>query len=186
MSVLYDSPREVGPDRIADAVAAYERVEGRRHRRRFRHRNDVQLRLAEGRIPRRRDRARRAGRARCAPRARGEAFARRALEPPHVLGRNTPHALQSGAIHGSAALVDGLVARLEAELGFPCAVIATGGLASAIAKHAKSIGSVEADLTLEGLRILLRAQRRSAQTRRRCRPRRRAKRRTRSRVNERA
>ncbi|HVR18373.1 MAG TPA: type III pantothenate kinase, partial [Polyangiaceae bacterium] len=75
-------------------------------------------------------------------------------EPPHVLGRNTPHALQSGAIHGSAALVDGLVARLEAELGFPCAVIATGGLAGAIAKHAKSIGSVEADLTLEGLRIL--------------------------------
>jgi type III pantothenate kinase len=75
-------------------------------------------------------------------------------EPPHVLGRNTPHALQSGAIHGSAALVDGLVARLEAELGFPCTVIATGGLAGTIAKHSKSIQSVENDLTLEGLRIL--------------------------------
>ena len=57
-----------------------------------------------------------------------------ALATPRVLGRNTPHALQSGAIHGSAALVDGLVERLEAELGFPCKVVATGGLAVVIAR----------------------------------------------------
>jgi type III pantothenate kinase len=71
-----------------------------------------------------------------------------------VLGRNTTHALQSGAINGSAALVDGLVERLEAELGFPCQVIATGGHAAVIAKHARKIGTVLPDLTLEGLRIL--------------------------------
>jgi type III pantothenate kinase len=71
-----------------------------------------------------------------------------------VLGRNTTHAIQSGAIHGYAAMVDGLVERLTAELDFPCRVIATGGLASLIGKHAKRIEEMDPNLTLEGLRIL--------------------------------
>jgi type III pantothenate kinase len=62
----------------------------------------------------------------------------------------------NGKVTGAPGLdlVDGLVERLIAELGFPCQVIATGGLASAVKKHSKTIGSVEPDLTLEGLRIL--------------------------------
>jgi type III pantothenate kinase len=51
-------------------------------------------------------------------------------------------------------LVDGLVARLKAELGYPCKVIATGGLAVLIAPDSDSIEETDANLTLEGLRIL--------------------------------
>jgi type III pantothenate kinase len=75
-------------------------------------------------------------------------------EPPRVLGRNTTHALQSGIVFGHAALVDGMVERLEAELGFKSQVIATGGLSSLIAKHSKRVQGIDKDLTLDGLRIL--------------------------------
>jgi type III pantothenate kinase len=74
--------------------------------------------------------------------------------PPRVLGRNTTHALQSGVVHGHAALVDGMVRRLVAELGFPCEVIATGGLAPLIVEHAETVARVDENLTLLGLRLL--------------------------------
>jgi type III pantothenate kinase len=74
--------------------------------------------------------------------------------PPTVLGRNTAHSIQSGIVHGYAALVDGVVQKLKAELDFECAVIATGGLSSLIADHAATIERVEQDLTLEGLRLI--------------------------------
>jgi type III pantothenate kinase len=74
--------------------------------------------------------------------------------PPTVLGRNTAHSIQSGIVHGYAALVDGVVQKLKAELDFECAVIATGGLSSLIAEHAATIERVEQDLTLEGLRLI--------------------------------
>ncbi len=75
-------------------------------------------------------------------------------EPPQVVGQNTTHALQSGIVHGYASLVDGLVRKLQAELGFPCRVIATGGLATLIVKHCETVEGVDDHLTLEGLRIL--------------------------------
>ncbi|MBN2192666.1 MAG: type III pantothenate kinase [Polyangiaceae bacterium] len=74
--------------------------------------------------------------------------------PPRVVGRNTTHAIQSGIVHGYASLVDGLVRKLVAELGYPCAVIATGGLANLIARFTETIDMVDPDLTLVGLRIL--------------------------------
>lgn len=74
--------------------------------------------------------------------------------PPHVVGRNTTHSLQSGLVHGYAALVDGLVEKLRTELGFECAVIGTGGLAPLISDHARSLDVVDEQLTLDGLRIL--------------------------------
>jgi type III pantothenate kinase len=74
--------------------------------------------------------------------------------PPQVLGRNTTHAIQSGAIHGYAAMVDGLVERLVSELGFACRIIATGGLASLIGDHTRRIEELDPNLTLEGLRLL--------------------------------
>jgi type III pantothenate kinase len=74
--------------------------------------------------------------------------------PPSVLGRNTIHCLQSGIVHGHASLVDGLVAKLRAELGFACRVVATGGLSPVIGPHASSIERVDLDLTLRGLQII--------------------------------
>ncbi|HEY3497728.1 MAG TPA: type III pantothenate kinase [Polyangiaceae bacterium] len=154
MPILYDSPREVGPDRIADAVAAYERFHGAAIVVDFGTATTFNCISPKGEylggviVPGIRV-ALDALLAAAAKLSRAEL-----TEPPRVLGRNTAHALQSGAVHGSASLVDGLVERLEAELGFPCEVIATGGLATVIAKHSKKIGSVAPDLTLEGLRIL--------------------------------
>jgi type III pantothenate kinase len=74
--------------------------------------------------------------------------------PPRAVGRNTQHSMQSGIVFGYVAMVDGLVERLAEELDFPCAVVATGGLARVIAPLSKRIGSVDDDLTLVGLRIL--------------------------------
>ena len=75
-------------------------------------------------------------------------------KPPQVVGRNTVHAMQSGIVYGYVGLVDGLVERILAELGYPCAVIATGGLASLIAPLSRTIAEVDDELTLVGLRIL--------------------------------
>src|SRR5262249_44717524 len=76
------------------------------------------------------------------------------VKPPRVVGKNTIHAMQSGIVYGYVGLVDGIVERLTGELGFPCSVIATGGLASLIAPLSKTIGEVDDVLTLQGLRIL--------------------------------
>jgi type III pantothenate kinase len=62
--------------------------------------------------------------------------------------------MQSGIVYGYVGLVDGLVERILAELGFPCAVIATGGLAPLIAPLSNRITEVDEQLTLVGLRIL--------------------------------
>jgi type III pantothenate kinase len=74
--------------------------------------------------------------------------------PPRVVGRNTVHAMQSGIVYGYVGLVDGIVERIQAELGYPCSVIATGGLASLIAPLSKTIGETDEHLTLTGLRLL--------------------------------
>ncbi len=76
------------------------------------------------------------------------------VAPPQVLGRNTSECLQSGIVHGYASLVDGLVAKLKAELAFECSVVATGGLASLVAKHSVCIEHVDPELTLRGLHVL--------------------------------
>jgi type III pantothenate kinase len=75
-------------------------------------------------------------------------------EPPRVVGRNTAHALQSGIVHGYSSLVDGLIDKLEAELGHECTRIATGGLAPLITKHTTRVTEVDLDLTLHGLRLI--------------------------------
>ena len=75
--------------------------------------------------------------------------------PPRAIGDNTAHALQSGIVHGYAALVEGMVARFRAEMDAPhCPVIATGGHASLIAAETACVTAVEPLLTLEGLRLL--------------------------------
>jgi type III pantothenate kinase len=77
------------------------------------------------------------------------------VPPPHALGKNTTHSMQSGIIFGHVGLVEGLVARLRAELPGrrPAKVIAHGGLAKVMAGVCPSIEIVDTNLILRGLRI---------------------------------
>jgi type III pantothenate kinase len=75
------------------------------------------------------------------------------LRPKEAIGRNTVTNIQSGIVYGYAGLVDGIVERMRAEMDGPPEVIATGGLASLIAEVARSIQHVDPELTLEGLRL---------------------------------
>jgi type III pantothenate kinase len=74
-------------------------------------------------------------------------------EPRRVIGKTTLESIQSGAIYGYSALVDGLVRRMEDELG-PSTVIATGGLAGVIGPLCSTIQHLEPELTLVGLRVV--------------------------------
>jgi type III pantothenate kinase len=74
--------------------------------------------------------------------------------PPSAIGRNTPHAIQSGLLFGYVGLVEGMVARFKEELGPETHVVATGGLAEIIAEETDVIDVVDPWLTLHGLRII--------------------------------
>ena len=74
--------------------------------------------------------------------------------PQAVIGRNTVAAMQSGVYWGYVAMIEGLVARIRAEYDADLKVIATGGLASLVAEGTATIGHIDPDLTLEGLRLL--------------------------------
>jgi type III pantothenate kinase len=76
------------------------------------------------------------------------------VRPKEAIGRNTVTNLQSGAIYGYAGLVDGLVARMQGEMGGPTKVIATGGNAALLADVSRSVERVDEHLRLEGLRML--------------------------------
>jgi type III pantothenate kinase len=74
--------------------------------------------------------------------------------PPHAIGKNTIHSMQSGIVFGFAGLVEGVVKRMRAELGGKARVVATGGLAPLIAAETDVIEIVEPNLTLMGLRLI--------------------------------
>lgn len=74
--------------------------------------------------------------------------------PRAVIGRDTVSAMQSGILFGYAGLVDGIVERMRAEFASDAKVVATGGLAGLVAPETRTIREVRPDLTLEGLRIL--------------------------------
>lgn len=75
------------------------------------------------------------------------------VEPRSVIGKTTVECIQAGAIFGFAGQVDGLVTRIEAELG-DCRVVATGGLGSLIAPYSSTIDQIEPWITLHGLRLV--------------------------------
>jgi type III pantothenate kinase len=154
MAILIENPREVGADRIADAVAGYDKAKGGVIVVDFGTSTNFDCVTPKGEY---------LGGV-LAPGLQISAdalFARAAklprveiTRPPKVVGKNTVHAMQSGIVYGYVGLVDGIVERLKAELGYPCAVIATGGLARLIAPLSKVIDEVDDVLTLVGLRIL--------------------------------
>ncbi len=76
------------------------------------------------------------------------------VAPPRAIGTSTVTTMQSGLVYGFAGLVEGLVARLSAELGGRPRVVATGGLAEVVAPATKVIDVVDPHLTLRGLRLL--------------------------------
>ncbi|MCI5893183.1 MAG: type III pantothenate kinase [Clostridiales bacterium] len=76
------------------------------------------------------------------------------VKPSSIIGRNTISAIQSGAVFGHAGLVDGIAGRIKQEIGQDATVIATGGLAKMIAEESKEIDVVDSMLTLDGLKIL--------------------------------
>jgi type III pantothenate kinase len=76
------------------------------------------------------------------------------VAPPAAVGKSTTASVQSGIIFGTAGMVDGLVERVIKELGGHARVIATGGFASAMAEHCHRLERVEPRLTLLGLRLI--------------------------------
>ncbi len=90
--------------------------------------------------------------------------------PQSVIGRNTVSAMQSGIYWGYVAMIEGLVARVKTEYGHDMKVLATGGLAPLVAEGTTIIGHIDADLTLDGLRMLADQNPRPTLPRERVRP----------------
>ena len=153
--IRYDDPREVGPDRIANAVAARDRHGAPAVVVDFGTSTNFDVVNAAGEF---------AGGV-LAPGVEismDALFARAArlprvpfVAPERVISQTTVAALQSGLVYGIAGQVDAIVGRIKDELdveGVP--VVATGGLADLIAPHSRSITTVDQELTLHGLRIV--------------------------------
>ncbi len=154
MPIKYDNPREVGADRIANAVAAYELYGGPAIVVDFGTGNNFDIVSEDGAFL--------GGAITPGIEISLDALVNRAsalrsielVEPRNVIGTSTVESLQSGAMYGFAASVDGMVARFQDELGGDAVVVATGGLAPVIAPVASTIEYVEPFLTLHGLRII--------------------------------
>jgi type III pantothenate kinase len=159
MPIRYDDPREVGADRIANALAALELY-------------GAPCIVVDFGTSTNFDAVSPAGEYVGGILAPGieismdALFARAArlfkvdfVEPPSVIGKTTATALQSGLVYGFAGQVEGIVARMRDELGGSPRVVATGGLAGLIAPHVPAIEEVDPFLTLRGLELVWRRNR---------------------------
>ena len=154
IAIRYDDPREVGPDRIANSLAARERYGAPAIVVDFGTSTNFDVVGPEGDF---------VGGV-LAPGIEGSmaALTARAARlfsvdfstPPTVISKSTVGALQSGLVYGFTGQVDEIVTRIRGELGVDAPVIATGGLADLIAPHSRTIGLVDPWLTLEGLRLV--------------------------------
>jgi type III pantothenate kinase len=154
MPILYENPREVGADRVVNAVAAFERWRCGLVVVDFGTATTFDAISAKGEY---------LGGAICPGIGISmDALFRSAsklprvefVRPPSVIGRNTVASIQAGLVYGYVGLVDGICGRMAEELGFQPKVVATGGLAPLIAGVSKAIAEVDEHLTLDGLRIL--------------------------------
>jgi len=152
--ILYDDPREVGPDRIVNAVAARERYGAPCIVVDFGTSTNFDAVSASGEYV--------GGVLAPGVEVSMDAlFARAArltkvdfVAPTQAIGKTTTQALQAGVVFGFAGQVDGIVGRMRGELGEDAHVVATGGLATLIAPHSRTIQDVDPLLTLEGLRLV--------------------------------
>jgi type III pantothenate kinase len=153
MPILYDNPKEVGADRIANAVGAYDLYGGPSIVVDFGTATTIEAVSENGEYL--------GGAIFPGVEISMDALFGRAaglrrvelVEPKHVIGKSSAESIQSGIIYGFSAQVDGLVDRFVGELG-PCEVIATGGLAESIIPHSRTVQHYEPWLTLFGLRII--------------------------------
>src|SRR5438552_4459638 len=152
--IQYDDPREVGPDRVMNAVAAKERYGAPAIVVDFGTSTNFDVVSPGGDYV--------GGVLAPGVEVSMDALFERAarlvkvdyVEPPTVIGKTTATALQSGLVYGFAGQVDGIVGAIRGELGVEAPVVATGGLAELIAPHSTTIGEVDEFPTLEGLRII--------------------------------
>jgi type III pantothenate kinase len=154
MPILYDNPKEVGADRIVNAVAAYEKYKETCIVVDFGTATTFDCISAKGEylggvITPGLGISLDALVTRTAKLPRVEL-----VRPPKVVGKNTVHAIQAGIVYGYVALVDGLVARIRDEMGAKARVIATGGFATMLAPESTTIETFDEFLTLEGLRLI--------------------------------
>jgi len=154
MPIRIDDPRELGADRLVNAIAAYERVGGPCIAVDFGTAINYDVVSGDGEYL--------GGVISPGVEISIEALTQRAaalpkvrLEPPRAaIGKGTREAIQSGVIYGYAGQVDGLVARLREELGDEATVIATGGWAHAIVPHCEQVDELDDLLTLKGLQLI--------------------------------
>jgi type III pantothenate kinase len=154
MALRYDNPREIGADRLVNAVAAYEKVGGACI--------VVDFGTAITYDPVSADGEYLGGIISPGVEISMEALTSRAaklptidLGPPRsLIGKTTVDAIRSGIIYGFAGQVDGIVRRLRAELGEETETIATGGLAEHIVPFTETIDQFDDLLTLNGLRLI--------------------------------
>jgi len=159
MPILYDNPKEVGADRIANAVAAYEEYGGPAVVVDFGTATTFDAISSEGEY---------LGGA-IAPGVEISAKAlfdaaaglrRVELKPPRsVIGKSTAESLQSGILYGVAGQIDHMVALFCRELGPQTKAVATGGLAGLVVPHCSSVSKIDEFLTLKGLLIIHRRNR---------------------------
>jgi type III pantothenate kinase len=154
MPILYENPREVGADRIVNAIAAYERFRGGCIIVDFGTATTVDVVTPKGEYL--------GGAIVPGVQVSADALYHAAAKLPRVeivrpkgaIGKNTVASMQSGLVFGYAGMVDALVERFRKEIDFPAHVLATGGLAPLIARESSTIETTDEMLTLEGLRIL--------------------------------
>jgi type III pantothenate kinase len=152
--IRYDNPKEVGADRIVNAVAAFHKFGG-------------PLIVVDFGTATTFDAITTKGEYLGGAISPGVGISMEALflnasklprielvKPPSVIGKNTIHSMQSGIFYGYVGLVDEIVARMKAELGGKVRVVATGGLSVLIAPESRTIDATDPMLTLEGLRLL--------------------------------
>ena len=152
--ILYENPREVGADRIVNAVAAFERWPGGAIVVDFGTATTFDVVTPKGEYL--------GGAIAPGMQIAAEALYQAAaklprvelVRPAKVVGRNTVASMQSGLVYGYVGLVDSIVERMRREIDFPARCVATGGLAGLLAQDSQTIEEADEMLTLRGLRIL--------------------------------